>query len=83
VHGPGIVLYGAHTNARPNHESYPGMWTTRDDMIALLKLISLGRLSLKQLIEESHLPTEATAIYERLCNEKSFPVVQFDWSEME
>ena len=83
VHGPGIVLYGAHTNARPHHESYPGMWTTRDDMIALLKLISLGRLSLKQLIEETHLPTEATAIYERLCNEKSFPVVQFDWSDME
>ena len=83
VHGPGVTLIGAHTNARPGTESYPGMWTTRDDMIALLKLISLNRLNLKQLIEETHSPFEATEIYERLCNEKSFPVVQFDWSEME
>lgn len=83
VHGPGVVLYGAHTVARPDYESSPGMWTTRDDMLAILKLISMGRLNLKQLIEETHLPQEATEMYTRLCNEKSFPVVQFDWSDME
>lgn len=83
VHGPGIVLYGAHTLARPGHESSPGMWTTRDDMQAQLKLISLGRLKLSQLVEETHTPEEAPAVYTRLCNEKSFPVVQFDWSDME
>ena len=28
VHGPGITLIGAHTNARPKSESHPGWWTT-------------------------------------------------------
>ena len=31
-------------------------------------------------IEEIHLPHECPEIYRRLCEEKSFPVVQFDWS---
>lgn len=83
VHGPGIVLYGAHTAARPDNESSPGMWTTRDDMQAQMKLISLGRLQLAKLVEETHTPEEAPEVYTRLCNEKSFPVVQFDWSDME
>ena len=83
VHGPGISLIGAHTNARPAVESSAGLWTTRDDIITLLNLISLGRINVIDLIQEVHSPLECTEIYRRLCEEKSFPVVQFDWSDME
>ena len=82
VHGPGITLYGAHTMARPDVESSAGLWTTRDDIIAQMKLITCGRLSVIDLIQEVHSPLECTEIYRRLCKEKSFPVVQFDWSDM-
>lgn len=82
VHGPGISLIGAHTNARPTGESSPGMWTQRDDMRTQLDLLSLGRLNYRKLLEETHSPVEAPQVYQRLCTEKSFPVVQFDWMRL-
>ncbi len=79
VHGPGITLIGAHTNARPAYESHGGWWTQEDDMFALAKLTKAGRIKLSSLIDETHSPTEATEIYNRLVTEKTFPLVQFDW----
>lgn len=79
VHGPGITLIGAHTNARPKQESHGGWWTQADDVQALIKLHAFGRLSLGELVEEVHTPEEAPTVYDRLAHEKSFPVVQFDW----
>jgi threonine dehydrogenase-like Zn-dependent dehydrogenase len=80
VHGPGITLVGAHTAARPREESAAGLWTERDDALAVLSLVKHGRLSLASLVEEVHSPLEAQAVYTRLANERSFPVVEFDWS---
>ena len=80
VHGPGITLIGAHTNARPGYESHGGWWTQYDDVHAVMKLTNMGRLSLSSLIDEVHTPGEAPQIYTRLANEKGFPIVQFDWS---
>jgi len=82
VHGPGISLIGAHTNARPKVESSQGMWTTRDDIVALQRLHSLGRLDLSGLVEEVHSPKEASEVYQRLATEKAFPLVQFDWGRL-
>ena len=82
VHGPGITLIGAHTAARPKEESHGGWWTQTDDMQALIKLHTFGRLSLGELVEEVHSPVEAPAVYDRLAREKSFPVVQFDWEAL-
>lgn len=80
VHGPGITLIGAHTMARPNVESYPGWFTHRDDIKAVLKLISKQRLDLKSMIKETHTPDECSEVYTRLINDKNFPtLVQFDW----
>lgn len=79
VHGPGIRLLGAHTAARPSVESSHGLWTERDDMKALVRLIEGGRLDLGRLVQEVHAPEEAQEVFTRLANEKSFPVVQFDW----
>ena len=83
VHGPGVSLIGAHTLARPEAESSPGMWTTRDDVCAIQKLVSLGRLNFSDLVEETHSPLDAPEVYGRLASEKSFPIVQFDWRNLE
>jgi 2-desacetyl-2-hydroxyethyl bacteriochlorophyllide A dehydrogenase len=83
VHGPGISLIGAHSIARPEHESSPGMWTQRDDAMTVLSLLAADRLSLIDLIEETHKPKEAPEVYKRLAESKAFPVTQFDWSGME
>lgn len=82
VHGPGISLIGAHTAARPLVESAAGLWTERDDALAVLTLVKHGRLSLASLVEEVHPASDAAAVYTRLATEKSFPIVEFDWSGM-
>ena len=83
VHTPGITLIGAHTSARPNNESYPGWWTQSDDMKVAMKLVSLGRLDLKSLIDEIHSPADAPEVYARLAKSPTFPLVQFDWTRLE
>lgn len=83
VHGPGITVIGAHTIARPDVESHPGWFTHRDDIKATLKLCSGGRLCLEDIIGETHSPEECPEVYNRLINDKNFPVVvQFDWRRM-
>lgn len=83
VHLPGIEMYGAHTFARPEHESYPGHWTHRDDCLALIKLISMNRLNMHQLISEIHTPQEASEVYWRMLETNDFPVgVAFDWTKI-
>lgn len=79
VHSPGITLIGAHTMARPSRESSNGWWTQRDDANALIALSVSGRLDLSAMIEDTRNPSEAPEVYTRLCNERSFPVTQFDW----
>ena len=82
IHSPGITVIGAHTIARPNIESHPGWFTHRDDIKAVLKLCSGGRLCLENLIEETHSPDECPEVYNRLVFDKNFPiVVQFDWRD--
>ena len=81
IHAPGITLVGAHTMARPHAESSNGWWTENDDVRALMDLTEMGRISFSSLVDEVHSPAEATAVYTRLATEKTFPLVQFDWSE--
>ena len=82
VHGPGITLVGAHTQARPQYESANGWWTQRDDIKTTLMLTEMGRIKLSDMIDEIHSPVEASEVYTRLANEKSFPMVQFDWRKL-
>ena len=83
VHGPGISLIGAHTMARPKIESSAGLWTDNDDLQTVLNLIKGKRLNFKDMICEIHSPTEAGAVYDRLANDKNFPIgVLFDWRNM-
>lgn len=82
VHGPGISLIGAHASARPEKDSSNGWWTQRDDVHTLMKLTETGRISLASMIDEVHSPLEAEEVYHRLANEKTFPLVQFDWNKL-
>ena len=81
VHYPGITLVGAHTNARPAFESYPGFQTEMDDLRTILNLLSKERLEFKSMITERHSPEECESVFSRLAFDKNFPIgVQFDWS---
>lgn len=82
VHGPGISLIGAHTLARPKNESSNGMWTQKDDVSTTLKLLAGNRISFADLGVETHSPTEAGEVYNRLINDADFPIVQFDWRDI-
>ncbi len=80
VHCPGITLIGAHTDARPERESHPGWFTHDDDLKTMMRLCAGGRLNVTAMLSELHAPTECEAVYERLINDKDFPmIVQFDW----
>ena len=83
VHGPGISLIGAHTLARPEHDSAPGYFTHRDDIKTQLALVASGRVDLEAMIDETHSPLSCGEIYHRLFFEKDFPTfVQFDWRKV-
>lgn len=81
VHWPGITLIGAHTRARPEHESSRGWWTTQDDCLAALRLLHAGTLNLAGVIHEVHPPEDCPQVYARLVAGKGFPIgVVWDWT---
>ncbi len=81
VHGRGVTLVGAHTACRPTNESAPGWWTERDDALAFLRLVALGRIDLAGFVRETYSPKECGEVYARLAKDGAFPVVQFNWEE--
>ncbi len=82
IHAPGITLIGAHTIARPKFESHPGWFTHQDDIRAILRLCASGRLTLEDMVEETNSPAACANVYDRLINDKNFPIaVQFDWRQ--
>ena len=83
VHAKGISLIGAHTMARPKIESSAGLFTDADDLKSIFNLILGKRLNFADMICEIHSPRDAGAVYDRLINEKNFPIgVLFDWSQI-
>ena len=83
IHSPGITVIGAHTIARPEVESHAGWFTHRDDISSILALISGERIELDSLVSEVNSPEDCPSVYERLVNDKNFPIgVQFDWTKL-
>ena len=83
VHGRGVSLIGAHTMCRPKVESSEGLWTDRDDLKTLFRMILGGRMDFKTMISEIHSPEEAQEVFTRLANDKRFPIgVLFDWNRI-
>jgi hypothetical protein len=58
------------------------MWTTIDDMRALQNLVLTGRLDFTSMVAEVHAPRDCHQVYHRLATEKTFPLIQFDWSKL-
>ena len=84
VHCPGITLIGAHTDARSELESRPGMFTTRGDIKTMISLLETGRLSFDSFPREEYEPSRCAEAYQRLINDRNFPfLTQFNWSRME
>lgn len=83
VHARGITILGAHTCVRPAVDSRPGYWTYRDELEALLTMVSHGRIDLSRNIDEVLPVAEAPAIYKRLAENKNFPTgLVLDWRKM-
>ena len=81
VHGKGVQVIGANNWARPEYESRPGCWTGEDDIFALHKLMKAGRFLMRPLISEIHSPLDAKKVYDRLLNDRNFPIgVLFNWN---
>ena len=69
--------------ARPRKESSPGLWTDEDDLLAVMNMIRGGRLNFADVICEIHSPADAQTVYDRLVNERNFPIGGlFDWSRV-
>lgn len=83
VHGLGITLVGAHTAARPIEESSTNEWTPRDDMSAIMNLISHGRFDFTKVCERIASPLDADKIYDEPKYDRSFPVTLFDRDTVE
>jgi len=80
IHRPGIQLIGAHTDARPQIESSPHMWTDRDDQEALIRLMATGRLRIPVKPENVYKPEDAPKVYTALSYSSDFPIFNaFDW----
>ena len=67
IHGPGITIVGAHTQARPEYESYPGFFTQRDDIKTVMKLCGQERLDLDVYKRQGSVPLCNSQINEKLC----------------
>ena len=83
VHRPGISVIGAHNMARPHCERRPGVWTMKEDMTVLLRMLSAGRLKSRPLLTRVALPTEAPEIYDRLfARDLDMLGMVFDWRNL-
>jgi threonine dehydrogenase-like Zn-dependent dehydrogenase len=84
IHRPGVELIGAHTNARPKHDSRPHAWTWRDDARALFDFMADGRLPMPKILSATYSPADAPAVYAALAeNPRRFPVgAVFDWRKL-
>jgi len=80
VHVPGVKLIGAHNMVRPKCESYPHYWTNEADCLALLGLMSKGKIKVDPVLSTVASPEQCEEVYHRLCTDKNFPLgVVFDW----
>ena len=81
IHKKAIHIIGAHESTRPVYESYHGWWTQRDDSSLVLKLISSGRLNVKDLITAKMGFHEAQDAYVKLMKERNSVLgIVLDWN---
>lgn len=84
VHRPGVEIVGAHAMARPMLESRPHSWTWQDDVRALWRFMTDGRLDMSKVLSAVYAPQDAPAVYQNLAeHHHDFPVgAVFDWKRL-
>ena len=79
-----MKLIGAHNMVRPKTESYPHYWTNEADCLALLRMMEKGKIKAEPVISHIVSPDECGKVYDRLTNDRSFPLgVLFDWKHFQ
>ena len=66
VHKKGLTLLGAHASTVPNHESAAGLWTWRDNVETVLRLMEHGRLDVAPLITDRLPAHKAPEVFGRI-----------------
>ena len=66
IHQKGIQVVGAHNRVRPPSQSYPGMWTSRDDCELILRLLRDGVISVDELVTDEISPDQVPDAFARL-----------------
>lgn len=83
-HVMGIRIIGSNANTQKNVESSSSIWTGRKHFMTVLGYMSDGRLTPWLMNPIIVPPTDASEIYDRLINDKEFPLgVIFDWTSIE
>ncbi|MDD5705526.1 MAG: zinc-binding alcohol dehydrogenase [Kiritimatiellae bacterium] len=84
VHRPGVEIVGAHAMVRPMVESHPHSWTWQDDVRALWRFMTDGRLDMSKVLSAVYAPQDAPAVYRNLAeHHHDFPVgAVFDWKQL-
>lgn len=66
IHRKGLTVIGAHEITRPQHESFPGWWTQRDEHRVALSLLAHQRLTIQPLITHRFTATDFAQAYDLL-----------------
>ena len=83
VHIKGTSLIGANSSNRPSGGSMPFNWTTARDYKLILEYMKNDKLNAKSLISEYADPNDCVLVFERLLNDRDFPLgVVFDWDKL-
>jgi len=80
IHKKGVNMIGVHGRTRLPNNSAPGNWTVKRDYKTIFNMIENGRLDVKSMINEFADPKDCFEVYDRLMNDREFPLgVIFDW----
>lgn len=80
VHCPGITLYGAHNMARGLGDSRPGVWTFREDVAAILDMLSYKRISFLPILAQIYKPEQCVEAFAGIITGKEERIgLLFDW----
>lgn len=83
VNSAGFSIIGAHDMVRPPFNSTLFNWTRKRDFSTVLGFMDKGSITPGLIEPEYHSPEEAPDIYERLLNDRDFPLgVIWDWTKI-
>lgn len=83
VHLNGISIIGAHDSTRMPYNSTPGNWTAKRDFMTILGYMKDKKINPSILKPQIISAEKVPEIYERLLNDREFPLgVILDWSDL-